>query len=202
MENGLGWRWQIRMKAGDQIWNSSHCPGRKDRWWVGHWWWQWRCRKANRFVQCFGGNIARIWEWIWHADRMWSQTSLRFLAYEWMENKHWVGSMRQPQGPSWQPWPFPHNAESPFAFSWACLIGLLHYLLYVLIRRTKSSQSTQQPTFKIIISEGPHGAMCNSESISREWWAGFINAKWNSVFLPDTLIYGTMLVRVPAWDFF
>lgn len=103
------------------------------------------------------------------------------------------------------PAPRPHSphssdAKSPFQVSWACLVGLLHYMLNHLNGRGgESSQFIQQPTSKTILSEG----LTEPPAILKTFTgAGFINAKWNAVFLPDALIYGAVLVRACVGDFF
>lgn len=56
----------------------------------------------------------------------------------------------------------PHDAESPFLVSWACLAGLLHYLLKSSQREGGIVSVTPQPTSKIILSEGltePHATL-------------------------------------------
>lgn len=63
----------------------------------------------------------------------------------------------------------------------------------------ESSQFIQQPTSKTILSEG----LTEPPAILKTFTgAGFINAKWNAVFLPDALIYGAVLVRACVGDFF
>lgn len=100
------------------------------------------------------------------------------------------------------PQPPPQWCRETFQVSWACLVALLCYLLNHLNGRGEiisvylTTHLQDRSLWRL------DWATCNSESISREGWAGFINAKWNPVFLPDALIYGAMLVRACVGDFF